>query len=209
MKAIERPAMPTNLIKFKLSSLNKLYKFIKFRPICNSVELIYIIFVENFIMKQIILILGLTFFYGCSSNEKQIDEKTISEKVLQRFGDSISEQNAEPAEKLLSLMSGKDSLPLKMSGKITDVCQKKGCWMEVDLGSGKTIRVTFKDYAFFVPKDAAGKTAIINGYAKIDSISVAQLKEYASDAKKSKEDIDAINKPETELSFEANGVIIK
>jgi len=35
------------------------------------------------------------------------------------------------------------------------------------------------------------------------------LKEYAKDDGKSKEEIDSINKPKIEYSFEATGVIIK
>ena len=145
--------------------------------------------------------------FSCSENK----EASIAQenKSVSCFGDSISSENSIPSEKLLGMLNGKDSIATKLEGKILDVCQKKGCWMELDLGSGKSIRVTFKDYAFFVPKDAAGKYAIIDGYAKVDTISVNQLREYAGDAGKTKQEIDNINQPEVELSFEAKGVIIK
>jgi hypothetical protein len=47
--------------------------------------------------------------------------------------------------------------PVILIGTVNEVCQKKGCWMEVvPDGSKSGVRVTFKDYGFFVPKDAHG-----------------------------------------------------
>ena len=71
------------------------------------------------------------------------------------------------------------------------------------------MRVTFKDYAFFVPKDASGKTVIMDGYAYKNVTTVAELRHYAEDAGKPKEEIEKITEPESELVFEAHGVIIK
>jgi hypothetical protein len=81
--------------------------------------------------------------------------------------------------------------------------------MELKNADGTTMRVTFKDYAFFMPKDASGRIAIVDGMAKVEETSVADLREYAKDDGKSKEEIEAINQPETELVFEASGVILK
>jgi hypothetical protein len=68
--------------------------------------------------------------------------------------------------------------------------------------------VRFKDYGFFVPKDCNGKTAIMNGVAYKEVVSVDMLRHYAEDAGKSKEEIMKITTPETRLSFEADGVMI-
>lgn len=81
--------------------------------------------------------------------------------------------------------------------------------MELDLGNNQTMRVTFKDYKFFVPKDAGGKTAIVDGIVHNDTLSVADQQHYASDAGKSKDEIALITQPKPEISFEARGVIIK
>jgi len=54
--------------------------------------------------------------------------------------------------------------PVLFEGTVQEVCQKKGCWMEIVAGDGKqSIRVTFKDYGFFVPKDAHGMIARTEG----------------------------------------------
>jgi hypothetical protein len=98
---------------------------------------------------------------------------------------------------------------MKLKGEIAEVCLEKGCWMTVATGDGQTIRVTFKDYGFFVPKDAAGKKTVIEGEAKMETVDVATLKHYAEDAGKSAAEIAAITEPETKLTFVASGVEIE
>jgi hypothetical protein len=53
-----------------------------------------------------------------------------------------------------------------VEGHVRRACSKKGCWMELatenDPGA-PGCRVTFKDYGFFVPTDAAGATARLEG----------------------------------------------
>ena len=106
------------------------------------------------------------------------------------------------------LLANKDTIPVKVEGKILDVCQKKGCWMMMETTQGEKMRIRFKDYDFFVPKDCAGKTAVIDGIAYNDVTSVEDLRHYAADAKKSKEEIEKITEPEKSAAFEAEGVII-
>ncbi len=106
-------------------------------------------------------------------------------------------------------MKGQDALPVKVAGTVLEVCKVKGCWMTIDEGNGSAMRVKFKDYAFFVPKDCDEKTAIIEGTAMIKTTSVNELGHYALDAGKSKEEIEAITQPESQLLFEAEGVILK
>ena len=125
------------------------------------------------------------------------------------FGEPIDKKGAVSAKKLAQKMDKAESLDIKVKGTITEVCQAKGCWMTIDLGDDELMRVKFKDYGFFVPKDAAGKTAIIQGVAKNEIIGVDELRHLAKDAGKSEKEIIAIDKPKEELTFVAEGVIIK
>jgi len=72
-------------------------------------------------------------------------------------GKKISEAGAIPATQLAATMGGKDKMTTKVEGTVEDVCKMKGCWMKVKTGDGQTMRVMFKDYGFFVPKDIVGK----------------------------------------------------
>ena len=75
-----------------------------------------------------------------------------------------------------------DTALVTFSSKIDAVCQKKGCWMEVDLDEGYVARVTFLDYGFFVPLNAGGSEAIIYGKALWKADSAAEKRHYAEDA---------------------------
>ena len=125
------------------------------------------------------------------------------------FGQIIVADGAIPTTDLKSTMGDKKEMPTKVKGNCVAVCKVKGCWMNLDVPNAEPMRVTFKDYGFFMPKDASGRTAIIEGVAKVEVTSIADLKEYAKDDGKSKEDIAAITEPLKELVFEANGVILK
>jgi hypothetical protein len=80
--------------------------------------------------------------------------------------------------------------------------------MTMNLSDDKNMRVTFKDYEFFVPLDAGGKQTIIQGTATMDTTTVEMLKHYAEDAGDSQEEIDAITEPEFNYAFEATGVLV-
>ena len=146
-------------------------------------------------------------FSACNSAEKT-EEKTT--QVGESFGEKIEATDAKSLTELVQLMDGKDSIAnIKVVGTIAECCQKKGCWMKLDMGNGETMRVSFKDYEFFVPKDAAGKKATIEGIAKIETTSLEDLKHYAKDAGKTEAEINAIVAPEKAMTFEAKGVIIQ
>jgi len=147
-----------------------------------------------------------------SCNKKEEVKTTESPVAYAKFGDSISPDGAISKEELLTkylALKAADTLDVKVTSTIVDVCQKKGCWMNLDLGSGKSALVRFKDYGFFVPKNAGKSEAIVHGKAFVEITSINDLKEYAKDAGKSKAAIDSIVATETNYSFLADGVLIK
>lgn len=151
-------------------------------------------------------------FISCknsASEQVQNQGKEETETPTGFFGERITEEGALEASELLSMLQPGDSVFVKVKGTINECCQKKGCWMDVDLGNGRSMLVRFKDYDFFVPKNAAGYTAIMEGYAKLEVQDVQWLRHKARDAGKSEEEIAAITEPEIGITFIANGVIIK
>jgi hypothetical protein len=134
---------------------------------------------------------------------------TVNAYSQDSFGKKIEEVNVIPAEQLPVTIGNKTSLNTKITGTVESVCQVKGCWMKVLTADGQTMRVSFKDYGFFVPKDIAGKTVVFEGEAKVKTTSVAELRHYAEDAKKPKEEILKITESKRELTFVADGVIVK
>ena len=99
---------------------------------------------------------------------------------------------------------------IQVEGEVLAVCKMKGCWMTMPLANGEEMRVTFKDYGFFVPKDCAGQTAIIEGRAYLDTTSVEDLRHYAVDGGMTEEEAaEKYTAPEIAIAFEATGVALK
>tara|TARA_Y100001934_G_C11951967_1_gene585342 strand:- start:155 stop:679 length:525 start_codon:yes stop_codon:yes gene_type:complete len=144
------------------------------------------------------------------ANKTQDSTVVVEENVeVLKFGEDITEDGAMSGEEFLLAFAGKDSMEAKVKAPIVEVCQKKGCWMDLQLTPEQNMTIRFKDYGFFVPKDASGKIAIVEGIAKIDTISVAELKHYAEDRGASQAEIDSITQPEVTLELIAKGVILK
>ena len=128
------------------------------------------------------------------------------------FGDAITNPDSTIAfADVLTQLDAADSINVVMKAKVVDVCQAKGCWMNiVDPASGdeNPVFVQFKDYGFFMPKDISGREVIVEGVAYKAETSVEELRHYAEDAGKSEAEIAAITAPVTEKKFMASGVIL-
>ena len=167
-------------------------------------------------MKKILLTVSVSaLFLACGNPPKQ-DESTAEASAdtsvsTGAFGAAIDETGSITMDSLLaSIEVGNGAVEnVKVEGLIEKACQAKGCWMTIDGGNGKTMRVSFKDYAFFVPKNCGGKTAIMQGRAYLDTTSVEDLRHFAQDEGVSEDSLKKITQPEIELAFEAEGVIIK
>ena len=163
--------------------------------------------------KLFYLLIPAALLVSCGSKEEKTNEETTTTDSTAtseyKAGDAITEDGALTNVAMLEAMKGKDSIEVKLNAKINSVCTVKGCWMQLDMGNSTEMRVSFKDYAFFVPMDADGKTATVQGWAKVDTTSVEELRHYAEDAGKSKDEIEKITEAKAELSFVASGVLIK
>ncbi len=148
---------------------------------------------------------------GSESTEGTATDSTATvDDGLNFYGDSITTEGAIEVNQLAEIVKENGSFEGKVTTTIYETCKVKGCWMKVALDSAEDMRVTFKDYGFFVPKEGVdGKEVIMEGVAYLDTTSVEMLRHYAEDAGKTPEEIETITEPEYALAFEATGVIIK
>jgi hypothetical protein len=154
-------------------------------------------------MKVFIGLMVLVFSVSIAKAQKKYD------KV--HYGNKIEVEGALSLEQLMKDVEEADEqLPMetKVKGKVQAVCQKKGCWMKMKRPNGQAMRVTFKDYGFFVPKDLVGNSVAMKGRLYQDTVSVKVRRHYARDEGKSEEKVKAITEPSTRLAFKAYGVKI-
>ncbi|MDZ4072935.1 MAG: DUF4920 domain-containing protein [Sediminibacterium sp.] len=126
------------------------------------------------------------------------------------FGKVTTAENAVSMEQYVQLLESKgDGKPLegKIIGIVKEVCQKEGCWIKVESPNGN-LMVKMKDHKFAVPVVLNGKKVVIDGVGTLTTTSVKQLKHYAEDAGKSKEEIAKITEPKKEIVIQAAGILV-
>ena len=83
---------------------------------------------------------------------------------------------------LLENPSPHDGKTLRVDGTVRKACSRAGCWMELATDAkGPGVRVTFKDYGFFVPLDSAGSQARVEGVVKVAELSEGAARHYSSE----------------------------
>lgn len=103
-----------------------------------------------------------------------------------------------PLSRLLEQPEAYTKEPVAVEGTVAAACTRKGCWMQLD-----GVRVTFKDYGFFIPVDAKGMKARAEGVAVVKTLSKAEADHLEEEGAKltRREDGTAL-----EVSFLASGV---
>ena len=91
--------------------------------------------------------------------------------------------------------------PVRVVARVAKVCQKKGCFFIAREGSS-VLRVSFKDYGFFVPTDISGKRVTFVGEVVAREVSDDEAAHYAQDLGSA----DPIVKPGKVYEFVATSV---
>ncbi|HYW41350.1 MAG TPA: DUF4920 domain-containing protein [Bryobacteraceae bacterium] len=103
-----------------------------------------------------------------------------------RLGSPLTLKEPVSVAALLSHAGDYVGKTVQVKGKIAEVCQMMGCWMDLTNDEGQKIRIKVDDGVIVFPKDASGRTAIAEGkFSKTElnrEQAVAQAKEEAEEA---------------------------
>ncbi|RKR82958.1 uncharacterized protein DUF4920 [Mucilaginibacter gracilis] len=125
------------------------------------------------------------------------------------YGKTVTADKAVGVAALKTELSKDSVYKGKISGEVVEVCKKKGCFMKIkQLDGSSPIMVQFTDYAFFMPQNIVGKKVVVEGVAKLNETSVTELRHYAADAGKTKDEIASIVEPKKDIHIMADGVLV-
>jgi hypothetical protein len=148
---------------------------------------------------------------ACGQSTQQHEQEESSSKLPEpgSYGIEFSAEETVPASELAGeFTNGNDTIITIISGHIVSSCKHSGCWMDLDMGNGQLVHVTFNDDSFTIPLDAEGKNAVALGMAVREIIPVETLRNYAREEGKSEEEVAMITEPTYEYDFIARGVIL-
>jgi hypothetical protein len=94
------------------------------------------------------------------------------------FGAAFAVAESKPLGAVLA--SGVPTTPVKVTGTVGKVCQKKGCWMVINDGEA-TARVLVANHAFAIPMDGEGKAAIVEGTIEVKELTEANVAHLKQD----------------------------
>ncbi len=93
-----------------------------------------------------------------------------------------------------------------VEGIIVRSCKMEGCWLELaPAKNAAAVRIRMKDHAFFVPLDAAGLNARVEGVMSVKTLGKAEVDHLKNEDGAEFDKINA-DGTVTEVSFEASGV---
>lgn len=98
----------------------------------------------------------------------------------EKFGADVPAGPVVPLSQALADPAAHEGQPRVFSGRVVDVCQKKGCWVMLE-DAGQGARVLLGDHDFYVPKDVRGP-AQVHGVLARTTLSPAARAHTAEEA---------------------------
>ena len=83
----------------------------------------------------------------------------------EKFGKGLTLKEATPLATLLGSPGEYTGKMVQVKGKVSEVCQMMGCWMQIQDGE-KAIRLKVNDGEIMFPKDSAGRRVTAEGLFK-------------------------------------------
>lgn len=129
----------------------------------------------------------------------------VSIHAEEKLGKAITLKEKTSVSKILSSPEKFEGKTVLVEGEILGVCDDKGCWIEI-AGTKKDekIKIKVEDGVIVFPKEAKGKTALVEGVVALVKAEGCGDKEMAE--KKDGEDAGCCSKDKTKKAYQIEGI---
>ena len=117
-----------------------------------------------------------------SDAAKPVDKPAATAKSSRdlSFGGGVKLAESTSIDKILASPKDWNGKTVRVEGMITDVCPKRGCWMELaGTQPGNKLRFKVTDGEMVFPMDAKWQRASAEGVIAVKELSVEESKQYA------------------------------
>lgn len=87
------------------------------------------------------------------------------------YGDGVTLETTTPIAAILGNPDAFAGSTVRVEGRITEVCQRKGCWMQVEDAGGHVLRVKVQDDVIVFTPGEVGRQASAQGEVKVFDLS--------------------------------------
>jgi hypothetical protein len=162
----------------------------------------------NFKMKKslICFLFPLMIVTGCQNGGKIKLRAPHAIKGLV-IGDSVLDNNIKDSGSLIAIIAHNNTTKAKLRGIVKNVF-KKGTWLQLNGDTEKEILVNFGSRAISFPQSLIGKEVVLDGEARLETLSVDQQKNFAIENEISEAEISKINAFKEVQLLEAKGLVV-
>lgn len=108
----------------------------------------------------------------------RLSDPVATTETTETFGSPLDE--AVPLVELADVGAGNVGETVRVEARVSKVCKRKGCFF-IAVDGSTTVRVSFKDYGFFVPTDVSGKRVTLVGEVIEKEMSREEAEHFAED----------------------------
>ena len=159
-------------------------------------------------MRTILLFLAMIALGACDSGST-----AQAAKPGVTYGAGVTLATAVSIDDLVADPMKYDGQLVRVEGMVTDVCPKRGCWMDLaGKGAGKKVRFKVQDGVMVLPMEAKGSQASAEGRVVVTKLSLEDSREYAKyqrDEYGADIDPDAITEPMTTVRLDGTGAVLR
>jgi hypothetical protein len=138
-------------------------------------------------------------------------------KVVATYGPAqkLSAADEVPVSKVLASPEQYKDKYVRLTGKVSGVCPKRGCWIRVagdaNAQAGNDVFVKFRDppEGRLIPMEAQGHDVTVEGTIKMGMMSEAMARHFKEDAGAPQEEIDKIVGPQKQIVIAGPAVAIE
>jgi hypothetical protein len=129
------------------------------------------------------ILIGFIFTFSLSAEVIRLSEPVAQDDETETFGVIFDKSLPTLSmEELVIDSSTHLTKPFQVEVRIAKVCQKKGCFF-IAQQDQYILRVSFRDYGFFIPTDSSGKTVTLAGELVQKDITPEQAAHFKADLK--------------------------
>ncbi len=119
-------------------------------------------------LSILVALVATAFLFACSSEAPQ---DVDTQALYDQYGAEATAEGALPVEAVLAEEELYVGETVKLEGTVREVCQHRGCWLTLDTGTEREVRIDVLrdedgEYKFTVPNDISGQRVVVSGMLK-------------------------------------------
>ena len=130
----------------------------------------------------------------------------------EKYGSELTLEETTPIVEILESPTKFEGKLVQVSGKVSDVCKKMGCWIEITDTEASAIRFKVDDGVIIFPQDSKGKSAVAEGVVVVRTLTKEQAMaraEHMAQEQGTPYDSTAITGPETLILLKGEGAVLR